>query len=849
MSWHIRSWVLTLAAISSIGRVSRAQELDVPAEYALPGVGLLSAAADFDADGDSDIAVVTADGTVTVAFNDGNGAFTPAPAATGVPLGDTSFAGATRIVAKDFDGSGSVDLLVSTSHLQSPSGYVPCSMTLLLNAGDGTFTLGQTSTAVADLPDTEIGACAALDAADYDADGTMDVALAFESRMYGAIDGSWGEVDVFLGNGDGTFAAPTVIALSQDGQPYSTNAMSSGDFDGDGSLDLAFGEDLVYLSGARGHRVQLLSGDGTGQFFPTLTQDLPTLGQTVFRAARARDATGDGQLDLLLLTNPSFSGGFDGTLQQVLLLANAGDGTFAPPVPVAEDTGVVAFESEDFDGDATPDVLLVCNDGRVTLATDDGAGGYTTMPPFDAGGGALASVAADFNADGDSDLAVLDSSRSVLRVALTAPGTPALALPRLTPQNTNDDFVYVAPADYDGDGTLDLLTFNPGRLNVMLGTGDGWFTQGASISTSGFPAPARLLVADLNDDTVPDLVLPAPGASFQTLFGSPDGTFSGTDSIELGMDQFPDRVLGDYDEDGDLDVAAFHLTTSAGPAEASVVLFANDGAGNFSVDQEFPLTTVVSRLAFEDLNGDSHLDLFVGSSPSRTYSPLAPGDSLTLLGDGTGSFVAETALPAAAYQFELGDVDSDGQLDLVTTTSVALGNGDGTFGELTDVIPPADAVSLLDLDQDGNLDLVSESFSSLGVALGNGDGTFEPLEPLLQHPREAYGMTMLSAADLNGDSAPDLVTARAPEYGAGTITELVTVMSRSEPEPPPEQCPPPHGPPPHGPPPHHGRPPHHGWPFHRGPLPHVGWPPPHHAPSLHGWPPIPSPGPHPHARF
>lgn len=819
----IRSSLGALASIAVMVHVgqARAQSFELADEYSLSQPGVAWTAADFDGDGDSDLAIVTQDGGVATAFNDGRGAFSVTTSPAGVPIGADDLPGFTQAVAGDFDGDGAVDLVISSSRVAASG--VGCEATLVLNQGAGTFGAGRSSLAVSDPADTPISACTALNAGDYDGDGVLDFALAFYDAPNGP-DGLFGHVDVFRGNGDGTFAAPVVTAFSDGTGVYVSFAMDTADFDGDGRLDLALGEDIVYRSGPGGQRVQILSGDGTGHFTPTFTERGTTVASS-FVAARASDVTNDGRPDLLLLAAAPVSGGFGPSELPVVLGTNTGGGELSTLDPVSEGFGSISFESADFNADENSDLLVVSSEDRATLALGDGHGAYGTRAVFATGGAPLASLAADFDADGRSDFAVLDASRPAFRVALAQPAALGFTLPRVTSLSSLGDQVYVAPADYDGDGKLDVLVSESGAFDVLLGTGDGRFTPGAHIASNA--APARPLVADLNDDGTPDLVLPAPGSTFQTLFGSADGTFSGVTSVDTGVPgEFGEGALGDFDEDGDLDVAAFRVTTTGTPPrlEASVRLYVNDGAANFALAEEFPLTTVAARLVFADLNGDSHLDLFVGSlteTLSTNDSALTAGDSLALIGDGTGAFTTEVALPAAASQFEVGDVNGDGRLDLVTTTSLALGNGDGTFGPLTAIAPGSKQVALGDIDDDGALDVVTLGGSSLTLLLGNGDGTFAPATPLFDIAAPNPALPVLGMADFTGDAVPDLFFARASKRDFDEAPpELVTIVSQV-PEPPPATCPPPHGWPPHG------------WPPHGRPLSH------HHRqrPVRHAWPP------------
>jgi VCBS repeat protein/FG-GAP repeat protein len=156
-----------------------------------------------------------------------------------------------------------------------------------------------------------------------------------------------------------------------------------------------------------------------------------------------------------------------------------------------------------------------------------------------------------------------------------------------------------------------------------------------------------------------------------------------------------------------------------------------------------------------DLNGDGRPDLV---STSAGYPDMF-GKVSVALGNGDGTFGAWTHFDTGSwpYSVAVGDIDEDGDLDLVTANadwygrengslSILLGNGDGTFAPRTDLDAGRNVrVAIVDLDADGHLDLVTDR----SMLLGNGDGTFRA--PVSQW------VGPFALADFNGDGRLDLV--------------------------------------------------------------------------------------------
>jgi YVTN family beta-propeller protein len=214
--------------------------------------------ADLNGDGKLDLVVANAnDTTVSVLLGNGDGTFQPqSTLSTG--------RSPVSVVAGDFNGDGILDLAVTNLD----------GVLILLGNGDGSFQ-GQSTFPAGASPYSVI-------TADFNDDGKLDLAVT------NAVS-SGGTVSILLGNGDGTFQSPVAYTAGAD-----TLGVSTGDFNGDGKLDLAVTNDSAST-------ISVLLGNGDGSF----------QSQLVFSATSGADGiatgdfNGDGRLDLAVTDSSS----------------------------------------------------------------------------------------------------------------------------------------------------------------------------------------------------------------------------------------------------------------------------------------------------------------------------------------------------------------------------------------------------------------------------------------------------------------------------------------------------------------------------------------------------------------
>jgi len=326
--------------------------------------------------------------------------------------------------------------------------------------------------------------------------------------------------------------------------------------------------------------------------------------------------------------------------------------------------------------------------------------------------------------------------------------------------------VTVATGDVDGDGDLDLLTANFGgsSVSVRLNNGQGVFGGGSTVALAG--DVRSLALGDIDGDGDLDLLSPdysnGTGTTVNVRFNNGQGVFSGGQQVATGIGAYG-VALGDVDGDGDLDMLATSTTISSGAVSVNL----NNGQGVFTSYQTVPVGANSLNLVLGDVDNDGDLDLLTGNANANTVS--------VRLNNGQGMFGGGSTVPVAGppITIALGDVDGDYDLDVLTanpfingTVSVRLNNGQGGFGGGSEVPVGNTAtngcygVALGDVEGDGDLDLLATDANGGGpstvvVRLNDGRGQFGGSQNV------AVGRAAQSVAvgDVDGDGDLDLLVA------------------------------------------------------------------------------------------
>jgi hypothetical protein len=343
----------------------------------------------------------------------------------------------------------------------------------------------------------------------------------------------------------------------------------------------------------------------------------------------------------------------------------------------------------DIDGDGDLDLLTTSTDlsgsvgvGLVSIRLNDGLGLFSGVNNVPVGQSATGIALGDVDGDGDLDILVTDGDANTVNVRLNNGNGVFSGTQSVNVGNAPTD---VAIGDLDGDGDLDLVASNGGgaTVSVRVNNGNGQFSGTLNVALGGSVVAVALGDADNDGD------LDIFGAAFNGTVGirinAGNGTFSGNQDIIVGnRGTYPACIaLGDIDGDGDLD---FLASNHYGRNEVSVRL--NNGSGVFSGTQEVNIQLSIGdndspdSIALGDVDADGDLDLFAtrSSNLSRTIA--------LRLNNGSGIFSGSQSVSVnyAPVSVVLGDVDNDGDLDLLaanyrssslSTASIRLNGGTG----------------------------------------------------------------------------------------------------------------------------------------------------------------------------
>ncbi len=583
---------------------------------------------------------------------------------------------------------------------------------------------------------TEADCTLDLDWGDYDGDGDLDLAA-----------GNQNAPNRLYRNDHGNL---TRAALWSADQAYDTRSIAWGDYDGDGDLDLAVGN-------WRQPNQLYRNDNGMLSLDPAWS---PLADNT--RSVAWGDYDRDGDLDLVVgngavmdvpIWDPDW-----GDADPIRLFRNDSGVLNSTAIWSSSEsyynTSSVAWG--DWDGDGDLDLAAGADTGprgNRVYRNEGGTLSAAAVWQSDWSYGSTSSVAwGDYDRDGDLDLIAgtyvdQDDSYGMYGVSnwLYRNDDGVLTASPAWSSEEEDHTTSVAWGDYDGDGDLDLAAGNLGPSRVYRNNADA-LTESSVIMASIASRTDAVAWGDVDSDGDLDL------AAGNELFRNDNGTLTDTAVWTPTDDLYQGPVSlawGDVDGDGDLDLASGSR------------LYRNEGGVLTDNAVWSPAHGGWARIvAWGDYDGDGDLDLAVAGG--TTTGVLYRNDGGVLTTDPVWSSDEDDYAQSVAW----GDYDRDGDLDLAFGRR--LYRNDGGVLTASAVWSPCeadhpDSVAWGDVDGDGDLDLATGTFGQRNRVYRNDYGVLTACAAWSSD--EIAQTTAVAWWDYDGDGDLDLVSAsdRQPE--------------------------------------------------------------------------------------
>jgi hypothetical protein len=423
-------------------------------------------------------------------------------------------------------------------------------------------------------------------------------------------------ISVLLGNGDGTFQPSIAI-----GTGLSPVSIAVGDLNGDGQLDLA-------ISNFNSDNISVLLGNGDGTFQAQTVYPVGSRPTSI----NIGDFNGDGNLDLVT-TNWASS--------NLSVLLGNGDGTFQASTFYATDSYPDQVSVADLDGDGKDDLVTIHsypNDtqaNEVSVIIGNGDGTFRTPATYATGSFPGALSVADFDGDGNLDIATADATTGEGISILLGMGGGAFQTAIEYAANSGPDGpASLTIGDFNGDGKPDLASASGTSVRILLGE--------------------QIATYDFNG-----ISLPFTGSQNLRAVYSGDGSRSGGQSNIISLMGLVASTITLTSSQPSLVIGQTDLLTAKVPSGASgSVSFTAGGAllGNVAIDStgtaslstQFAGLSVGTFVITATYSGDSS---FAGSSTSMTQT-LSLANSAVLVSSSSdpssfGNLVTFTATLAS----------------------------------------------------------------------------------------------------------------------------------------------------------------------------------------------------------
>lgn len=738
-TYYNGSGFLVLHNTSTPGNISFA----APVKFLTPGSPLSLALGDIDGDGKPDVITIAKNSTTNIStlsvfLN----------ASTGGTVASTSFSNKTDLITGttastlnigDIDTDGKPDIILVNSNNNTIS-----LMRNTSTAGNVTFD------SKVDFATGAFPRCVGI--GDFNADGKPDLAV---TNLSG------NTVSVYLNNTtSGNFTASSLTPKTDIATGTAPWPVNIADMDGDGKPDIVTGN-----TGSSTFSIlrNITTNGGTSPTFDIkidVSVRINTYSSLTFALG---DIDGDGKPDMVV-TNDSISV-YHNNPQVAPVISSIN------PAQAAIGTSVV-IGGDNFNT-ATANNIVYFGNVKATVSNAS-ATQLTVTVPTGANYGTISVLNTDsrLTAYSNNPFAPSFTSKNTLTAADFEPSITLAGL-----QSVGG----ISFGDLDGDGKPDMIVTNINTYPLAsvyrnisaLGTiNASSFAAKTDIQVGG--NPSKVIIKDVNGDGKPDLIVlnTTYGVSIfqnKAVQGTLDAT-SFTKKTDVGV-LGSDIEMADIDGDGKPDL----ISTKSIALNTSI-------AGSFSFSSRTSINASHSPLqvCVGDIDGDGKPDIvFANSDNSISIFQNNSVNGTVIL----GSEINLTTVNGSVPTIKLADINGDGKLDLVISTSAINTNQNvisvylntsttgsitvSTFGPKTDIaIGRSTLVSAIaDINGDGKPDIVinqnsNSSNSIISVLLNNSNGNIisfaAKVDLISGDGTYTSGAYILSVCDIDGDNKPDI---------------------------------------------------------------------------------------------
>ncbi|CAF1495625.1 unnamed protein product [Adineta steineri] len=331
------------------------------------------------------------------------------------------------------------------------------------------------------------------------------------------------------------------------------------------------------------------------------------------------------------------------------------------------------------------------------------------------------------------------------------------------PTGSNSLPVFVSFTDINDDNRPDIIVANQNGNNtgVFFNVQDGYFQQQVTYSTGYGTAPQYLSVVDVNDDNKPDIIVANNGGnSVGVLLNNGSGQFHAIILYPTGPNTYPPGVVvADVNSDQKPDIIVTNRNAN------TIGVFLNSGSGQFSSQQlyDVPYGFGVMCPQVVDVNGDTHPDIIVANSGGASVG--------IFFNSGNGTFISwttfSTGIDSQPNSVFVADVNGDNKPDLIVSNlktsnvGILLNAGNAKFFNQTiystgfNSQPRSVFVADINCDNKPDIIVANSNEENIGILLNFGNGTFQP-----QITYATGGGTKpwsIAVGNVNDDNKPDII--------------------------------------------------------------------------------------------